>query len=187
MYKFYYGYLKAKYGERCQLLLTDTDSLCCHIETDDLYRNMASDMDLYDTSNFDKAHPQYSTKNRKVLGKFKSETGSVAPKEFVGLRAKMYSLSVLEEPTHDKIMVNGVKRSYVNQNVRHQQFVQTLRTLAGTTSKFRTFRSKRHLVATVEVTKTCLNAFDDSLLSDGMRTLAHGHKDIVAAAAAAAE
>jgi len=43
-------------------------------------------------------------------------------------------------------------------------------------------------VATVEVTKTCLNAFDDKryILSDGMRTLAYGHKDIVAAVAAVA-
>jgi len=112
-----------------------------------------------DTSNFDKAHPQYSTKNRKVLGKFKSETGSVAPKEFVGLRAKMYSLSVPEKLTHNKIRVKGVKRSYVHQNVRHQQFVQTLSTLTGTTSKFRIFRSKRHSVATVEVTKTCLDLY----------------------------
>jgi len=84
MYKFYYGHLKAKYGDRCQLLFTDTDSLCCHIETSDLYRDMASDMDVYDTSNFDKAHPQYSTKNRKVLGKFKSGNGVCSAERICG-------------------------------------------------------------------------------------------------------
>jgi len=31
MYKFYYEYLKPKYGDRCRLLFTDTDSLCCEI------------------------------------------------------------------------------------------------------------------------------------------------------------
>ena len=133
------------------MLFTDTDSLCCHIETDDLYADMSSDMDLYDTSNFDEAHPQYSTANRKVLGKFKSETGSVPPKEFVGLRAKMYSLSVPGKPKHDKIRVKGIKRSYVSQNVRHQQFLQTLRTLTATTSKFRTFRSRRHTLETLSL------------------------------------
>ena len=31
MYQFYYDYLKAKYNERCCLLFTDTDSMCCKI------------------------------------------------------------------------------------------------------------------------------------------------------------
>jgi len=38
--------------------------------------------------------PLYSIRNHRVLGKFKSETGSLAPTEFVGLRAQMYSLHV---------------------------------------------------------------------------------------------
>jgi len=33
-------------------------------------------------------HSLYSFQNHRVLGKFKSETGSLAPTEFVGLRAK---------------------------------------------------------------------------------------------------
>jgi len=36
MYKFYYDYLKPKYGDKCKLLFTDADSLCCHIQTGDL-------------------------------------------------------------------------------------------------------------------------------------------------------
>ena len=84
MYTFYYDHLKAKYGNRCTLLFTDTDSLCCHIQTPNLYED--------DTSNFEKDHPLYSMENHRVLGKFKSETGSLAPREFVGLWAKMYSL-----------------------------------------------------------------------------------------------
>jgi len=38
MYQFYYEHLKAKYGDRCTLLFTDTDSLFCEIQTDDLHR-----------------------------------------------------------------------------------------------------------------------------------------------------
>ena len=94
MYTFYYNYLKPKYGDRCKLLFTDTDSLCCHVETDDLHADMSRNLDLFDTSNFEQGHPLYSMQNHRVLGKFKSETGSVAPSEFVGLRAKMYSLNV---------------------------------------------------------------------------------------------
>ena len=37
MYDFYYNQLKAQYGESCQLLYTDTDSLLLEIETEDVY------------------------------------------------------------------------------------------------------------------------------------------------------
>ena len=99
MYEHFYDHLKPKYGDRCSLLFTDTDSLCCEIRTDDLYHDMGKHLELYDTSNFDPNHPQYSETNHRVLGKFKSETGSLPPKEFVGLRAKMYSLHVPGDPT----------------------------------------------------------------------------------------
>jgi len=92
MYSFYYDHLKVEYADRCTLLFTDMDSMCCEIQTDDLYADMMDSLDLYDTSNFDRELSQYNDNNRRELGKFKSETGSVPPREFVGLRAKMYSL-----------------------------------------------------------------------------------------------
>jgi len=60
MYTFYYDHLKVKYGNRCTLLFTDTDSLCCHIETENLYEDMETDLNQYDTSNFKKEHRLYS-------------------------------------------------------------------------------------------------------------------------------
>jgi len=98
MYRFYYENLNAKYGEKYTLLFTDTDSVCCEIVTRDLYEDFGEMLDELDTSNFDVSLLQYSTDNRRVLGKFKSETGSVAPKEFVGFRTKMYSLPVPGDP-----------------------------------------------------------------------------------------
>ena len=60
MYRFYYDHLKATYGDRCSLLFTDTNSLCCEIQTDDLYADMGKSLDLYDTSNFASDHPPVS-------------------------------------------------------------------------------------------------------------------------------
>jgi len=54
---------------------------------------------LIDTSNFETTHLLYSLQNHRVLGKFKSETGSLAPTEFVCLRAKMYRLHVPNSQT----------------------------------------------------------------------------------------
>ena len=50
MNQFYYDYLKPKYGDKCTLLFTDTDSFCCHIQTEDLYPDMSQNLDLFDTS-----------------------------------------------------------------------------------------------------------------------------------------
>jgi len=69
-------------------LFTDTDSLCCEIRTDDLYADMMDSLDHYDTSNFDPKLPQYNADNRRKLGKFKSETGSVPPREFAACARK---------------------------------------------------------------------------------------------------
>jgi len=40
MYKFHYEYIKPKYRDKSKLLFTDTDSLCCHIKTEDIYKKI---------------------------------------------------------------------------------------------------------------------------------------------------
>ena len=149
MYKFYYEYLKPKYNDQYKLLFTDTDSLCCQIETPDLHEDMGEAMDLFDTSNFEPNHPLYSKKNHRVLGKMKSETGSTPPLEFVGLRAKMYSLS---SGNKSQTKVKGIKKNYVKKNVRHESFLKVLHNTSSTTSaKFRLFRSTNHVINTIEM------------------------------------
>ena len=178
MYKFYYDYLKPKYQDKCSLLFTDTDSLCCQIETADLYRDMGEAMDNFDTSNFEPDHPLYSKKNQRILGKMKSETGSTPPLEFVGLRAKTCSLSSGNKSQKE---VKGIKKNYVRKNVQHQSFVNILRNTASTTqAKFRLFKSTNHVLNTIEMTKLCLSAFDDKryILDDGISTLAYGHYSV---------
>ena len=42
MYDFYYNQLRGQYGDRCQLLYADTDSLFLEVQTEDVFRDMAS-------------------------------------------------------------------------------------------------------------------------------------------------
>ena len=175
MYHFYYDHLKATYGDCCSLLFTDTDSVCCEIQTGDLYADMGKSLDLYDTSNFASDYPLYSATNHCVLGKFKSETGSSPPMKVDGLRAKMYSLHA---PTKPFIKVKGVQKHYVRKNVRHENFVEVLRNITrSTTCRFYVFKSTNHRVNTVEIANLCLCAFDDKryILDDGVHTRAYGH------------
>ena len=73
MYDFYYNQLKTQYGESCQLLYTDTDSLLLEIETENVYKDMAQNQTLYDTCDYPQDHPLYSSANNKVLGKLKDD------------------------------------------------------------------------------------------------------------------
>ena len=89
----------------------------------------------------------------------------------------MYSLLVPQNPKECKIRAKGIKKSYVKKKVRHDQFLNVLKTLKPTPSTFRSFQSVNHVLRTVEINKTCLNAFDDKryILNDGVGTLAYGH------------
>ena len=73
MYSYFHDALKAKYGARCNLVFTDTDSLCCEIRTRDLNDDFADMLDELVTSNFDSAHPLYLQTTRRVFGKFNSD------------------------------------------------------------------------------------------------------------------
>jgi hypothetical protein len=68
--------------------LTDTDSLIYKINTEDLYKDMSDNKDLYDFSEYPKNHSLYDETNKKVIGKFKCETNGKIISEFVGIRSK---------------------------------------------------------------------------------------------------
>ena len=57
MYKFHYEEILGKYISRAKLAYTDTDSFIYHIQTSDLYKDMADNMDAYDTSDYPVDHP----------------------------------------------------------------------------------------------------------------------------------
>ena len=41
MYGWYYNHLKVQYGDRAELLYTDTDSLVLEVQTEDVYADIA--------------------------------------------------------------------------------------------------------------------------------------------------
>ena len=158
-----------------------SDSLCYHINDSDVYGKMRDNLDLFDTSAYpDDERKMFSTVNAKVVGKFKDECDGRAPREFVGLRSKMYSLYVKANDSKPKLTAKGVKRGYVKKHVKHDMYLHTLHSKKSTAAEFKTFRSIRHRVYTFNLKKVCLSAFDDKrfILSDGISTLAYGHCDI---------
>ena len=91
MYKFWYDYFKAKYGDRAKLCYTDTDSFIINIITEDFFQDISNDVEKwFDTSNYDKNDKRTLPieKNKKVPGLFKDELGEKIITEFVALRPK---------------------------------------------------------------------------------------------------
>ena len=76
MYKFWYHYVRQKYGDRAKLCYTDTDSFIIHIITEDFFEDIADDVTKwFDTSNYDEndKRPLPIGMNKKVYGFFKDE------------------------------------------------------------------------------------------------------------------
>ena len=113
------NYIKPKYGEKAELLFTDTDSLCYEIQTDDFFKDISKDVDQkLDTSNFDKNHKSgiATMKNKKVIGMMKDEAGGKIIKEFIGLRAKLYFYKMYEGKEEAKYEVKkckGIKKNVI--------------------------------------------------------------------------
>ena len=70
----------------------DTDSFIVHVKIDDIYKDIAEDVEIrFDISNFEIDKPLPKGKNKKVIGLMKDELGVQIMKEFGRLRAKTYS------------------------------------------------------------------------------------------------
>ena len=92
MYEFLYDYVKPKYGENEKICSMDTDSLIIRVKTDDIYKNIVRNIETWlDTSNFDIDKLLPKENNKKGIGLMKDELSGQIIKEFVGLRARIYS------------------------------------------------------------------------------------------------
>ena len=180
MSDFHYQYIKPKYGTKAKLLFTDTDSLMYEIQTEDFYKDISEDVkDRFDTSDYPENHLSGIPTgiNKKVLGMFKDEAAGKIIKEFVGLRAKLYSF-IMENGKENK-RCKGVKAQVVKNSITHEDYKTCLRTGKEQLRKQNIIRSYGHEVYTEEVNKIALSSTDDKrYILDGIHTLALGHYKI---------
>ena len=181
MFDFHYKYIKPKYGKEAKLLFTDTDSFLYEIQTEDFYKDISGDVkDRFDTSDYLEGHPSGipTGVNKKVLGMFKDEAAGKIIKEFVGLRAKLYSYKMDEGKENKRC--KGIKKAVVEKSIRHEDYKTCLETGKEQLRRQNIIRSYEHTLYTEEVNKIALSAADDKryLLKDSYNTLAWGHYKI---------
>ena len=96
-YEFWYDYVKPKYDEKAKLCYMDTDNLIVYIKTDDIYKDIAENVETrFDTLNYELERPLSKGKNKQVIGLMKDELRGKIITKFVGLRAKTYSYLIYE-------------------------------------------------------------------------------------------
>ena len=175
MFEFHYRHMEPKYGDNLKLCFTDTDSLLYEITTDDVYKDMQEDLHLYDTSDYPTDHPLHSDKNKKIPGLMKDEMNGAIIEEFVGLRAKMYSVKLFGGKELKK--AKGVPKMVVDKEIQHDNYKRSLLQQWQTNARFNTIQSKRHQLRLLEMKKKSLCPGDDKrwVCEDGFTTLAHGH------------
>ena len=178
LYDYYYNYLKPKYGENCQLLYTDTDSLLLHVHCEDFYKDMGEVLHLYDTSDYPKDHPMLSYVNKKVPGKLKDEVNGKPIQEVVCLRSKMYSI-LLDDDTNTR-EAKGTKKCVVKKVITHQNYKDALFEKKSLKHEMKRFRTENHVIYTQHINKTSLSPFDSKrwIDADGVSTRAYGNKSI---------
>ena len=175
MYDFHYNYIKKKYGDKARLLFTDTDSLTYEIEAEDVYKDFWNDIDKFDNSDYPESSPYFDKTNKKVIGKFKDEAAGVPICEFVGLRSKMYSY-IKDNQTGGKT-AKGIKKNVIKNDIKHENYKQTLLENKQMYHKMKTIRSQNHQLGSYEINKVSLSCFDDKryILDNGHESYAYGH------------
>ena len=176
MFNFFHNYLSKKWKD-VKVLMTDTDSLFMEIKTEDFYADILGDVEeFFDTSDY--VHPPFAGfptgKNKKVPGKFKDETAGKPIREFVGLKAKLYSF--LLEGKEEK-RCKGIQKAEVKNKICFQDYKDCLLSREDQTRKMNVIRSRKHELFSETIEKVALSAEDDKrwILEDGIKTLALGH------------
>ena len=161
MWKFFYGYLKPKYGEKIELCYTDTDSFIILIKTKDFYEDIANDIEeWFDTSNYEIDRPLIITnKNKKVLGKFKDELGGKVMATFFGLRSETYDYLIVDFEKKKKN--KGIKKCVVKTELKFNYYKDCLFNNNLILKSQERFKSELHNVYTEEVNKIALSSNDD--------------------------
>ena len=176
MYRMLYDYVKPKWGDRVELLMTDTDSLVLEIRTKDVYEDIKDDIpELFDTSNYPKDHPLYTEQNKKVLGRFKEKTGGKQMIEFCGANAKHYS-ELMDDGDNIK-KCKGIKRAVKKKTLQHEDYKRCVLINEDQMRRMNIIRSHQHQLFTETMYKVTLSNKDDKrvICEDSIHTYAHGH------------
>ena len=184
MFKFHCKYIKKKFGDKAELLLTDTDSLIYLIKNYDFYKIISPDVwEKFDTSNYPKDHPSGipTSLNKKVGGMFKDECTGKIMAEFAVPRPKVYSYITYGDDEGggeegDK-KCEGIKKSVMKKELVFKDYKDCVLNGKETMKKMNIIRHREHKLFTENINKIALSPNDDKhiVMGNKIDTLSYGH------------
>ena len=177
MYKFWYDYMKPKYGDDVKLCYMDMDSFVMNIKTEVFYKDIANDVEKrFDTSNYEVNRPLPTGKDKKVIGLMKDELGGKIIMEFVTLRPKTYSY--LNDDGKEDKKAKGTKKYVIKRMIKFNDYKNCLLKDEVKLKSQQRFISKKHDVYTENINKIALSNNDDKRIvsSDKITSYPYGKK-----------
>ena len=156
MFDFHYqnNFIRKKYGDKAELLFTDTDSLMYLIQTEDVYQDINKDVRRkFDTSDYPENHPSgiKTGVNKKVIGKFEDEAAGKQITHFVGLRRKLYTFKVEEKGETRK--AKGVKKNVIKKSLSFEDYEKCLFTEEEVMKEMNIIKSQNHEIFSTTINK----------------------------------
>ena len=163
MYEFWYDYIKPTYQDNAKLCYMDTDSFIINVKTEDVYEDIAKDVEKrFDTSNYEVNRSLPTGNNKKVIGLMKDELGGKIMTEFVALRPKTYSY-LTDDGNSDK-KAKGTKKCVIKRILKFNDYKNCLLDSKIILKSQQRFKSEAHNVYTEEINKIELNSNDSKRL-----------------------
>lgn len=180
MFQFYYNILSDK-SFKIDLGFSDTDSFLFKTSNTEAYEKKV--LPYMDFSNYPTDHPLFNEKNKAKLGFFKDELGGkLSISEFVGLRAKCYSMKMHNEKKVEieKKICKGLGRIAIEKRLKFQHYKDCLFNFQDKRYDFHTIRSNKQNVKTVRINKKAISHFDSKrwLFDCGIHSVPYG-SDII--------
>ena len=159
-------------------MFTDTDSLTCEIEAEDIYKDFWNDKDTFNNSDHPENSPYHCNANKKIIGKFKDEACGVPIVEFIGLKSKM--CSYIKDNEKGNKTTKGIKKNIIKNSIKHEDYKNVLLNNEQLYHKMKTVRSQKHQLGSYEINKVSLSCFDDKcyIHGNGISSYAYGHYKI---------
>ena len=178
MLEFHYKKMK-KWFKNIQLCFSDTDSYLYRIEGEDIYNVIMKHKEDFDLSDYPKSHECFSNENKKRLGRWKDELQGQIILQFIGLRAKSYSILYADYmgKHREKQVSKGTKSAVRKRFLRHNKYKEVLLTMKKVCVSQNGILSVKHNLGTYNQERVALSGYDTKryICKCGKKTLAHGH------------
>jgi hypothetical protein len=167
---------ETEFGGEISILGGDTDSLFCFISNIDLNGQLHPAMlrdCLLDSSNFAKDHVLFSNANKAKLGCIKDELAGHVISEAVLLKPKCYSMRTVLG--YEKKTAKGIQYC-VKEAIGHSTYREVYERQIEILRPVRQFRSKDHVISTIEQRKWALSCTDTKRAwTEPNSSLPYGH------------